>query len=104
VTAINQNAISNNRSVAVTLAQGTLQQILALPDSDSRFKSSTTIPSPWDLDSETSATSLAVNGGTYLATWAVTTDSPVSKMVRIDVTINGPQGRKVTVTGYKRVL
>ncbi len=102
VDSISHNASSNTRSVSVSLAQGVMEQVLALDEKDNIFEATTT-GMVWDLDPDSAATSLDIPGaGTYNATWDVTTDDPVNQVARVVVTVTGPRGRTAVLTGYKR--
>jgi len=104
ISSLNFNADSNTRSVATAIAQGELEEILAMDQADSVFSSSNA-DMVIDLDPNSAATTLAVpGGGSYSATWDVTTSDPIAGIARITVRVNGPDGRAVALTGYKRFI
>jgi type IV pilus assembly protein PilV len=104
ISSLNFNADSNTRSVATAIAQGELEEILAMDQADSTF-ASTNLGMVRDLDPNSAATTLAVpGGGSYNATWDVETNTPISSIARITVRVNAPDGRAVALTGYKRFI
>ena len=103
INALDFNDNSNTRTVATAIAQGIMEQILVMKGDDPVFKSDST-DTVWDLDTDTSATSLTVPGsGTYSATWSVDSDAPVKDIATISITVT-PQAsssRAVTLTNYR---
>lgn len=105
--ALNANSISNRLTVATSLAQETLEDILSWdPDAHADLKASTA-NAVYDLDPNTSATSIAVPGaGSYSARYT-TTVGPASGIpdgiTRVVVTVTGG-GRSITVSGFKRTV
>ncbi len=106
--AITGNSFAERHTVATAVAQGALENIMARPDWDPIFLI-TTLNAPYDLDPQTAATTLTVNGGTYSATLNITPNTPVANVTAVAITISGPgtpivggvQG--LTFTSYKRV-
>ncbi len=98
------NRNSNVRALTVGVAGMVLEEALALDEENPLFDV-TALNMVWDLDPNTAATTLTVNGGgTYSAVWSITTATPIANVARVDVTVNGPEGRNVTLIGYKRFL
>jgi len=102
VSAIRYNAGSNVRSTAIGIAQEVLEQVMAM-DGDNVLFQADNPNMVWDLDPNTAATTLTLpGGGTYSATWSVETDTPVSRVSRITVTVQAPQSRVTTLTSFRR--
>ncbi|WP_052263307.1 type IV pilus modification PilV family protein [Geobacter pickeringii] len=102
VVALKANTMANSLSVATTLAQEALEDIMSTDSGSPLFSSSAT--GVYDLDPNSAATSLTVPGaGTFTATYTITTSTPSSGMVRVDVEVVGG-GRDVKMTCYKRVI
>ena len=105
--ALNANSISMRLTVATSLSQEALEDILAWdPDNHAELKTSTA-NAVYDLDPNASATSITVPGaGSYNATYT-TTVGPASGipkgLTKVIVTVTGA-GRSVTVTGFKRTV
>ena len=105
--AIKANSISNRLTVATSLAQEALEDILSWQSTDPKITTNNTnVVYMWPPNS--SATSISVPGaGSYSATYT-TTVGPVSGVpdgiTRVDVTVTGYDGRRITVTGFKRTV
>lgn len=102
-TAIRANSRANTLSVATSLAQGVMEELLAR-DSDASIFASDVSDITWDLAPDVAATTLSLDGaGTYSATYTIDADNPVSDVARIDVQVtNG--NRTVTLTSFKRTI
>ncbi|TWJ32434.1 type IV pilus modification PilV family protein [Geobacter argillaceus] len=104
--ALNANSISMRLTVATSLAQEALEDILSWKSDDSRITTTAAnVVYKWPPNS--SATSISVPGaGSYSATYT-TTVGPATGIpdgiTRIVVTVTGG-GRSVTVTGFKRTV
>jgi len=104
ITAIKANSSSNTLSVAGAVAQRVSEEILSNDATDPFFQSPAA-DAVWDLDPDTAATTLDVaGGGTYSATYTLTTNDPVANISRIVVVVNGPNGRTATLTSFKRAI
>lgn len=103
--AINANSISMKLTVSTSLAQEALEDILSWnPDTHAVLRTSTANV-VYDLDPNSSATSISVPGaGSYGAKYT-TTAGPASGIpegiTRVVVTVTGG-GRSISVTGFKR--
>jgi len=105
ITAIQANSGANTLSVATSLAQGVLEELLTLDSTDIMFDADVS-DEPWDWDpspgSEVWSRTLA-GAGTYTATYTIDRDNPVASVARIDVMVtNG--NRTAQLTGFKRHL
>lgn len=104
ITAIRANSKANTLSVASSLAQGVMEELMAKDNDDPLF-SVDAADVVWDLDTDDAGeTELTINGaGTYGATCTIDADNPVTNVARIDVVVtNGI--RTVTLTGFKRAI
>lgn len=104
VTAIRANSEANTLSVASSLAQGVMEELMAKDNDDPLF-SVDAADVVWDLaPDDAGETNLSINGaGTYSATCTIDADNPVSNVARIDVVVtNGI--RTVNLTGFKRAI
>lgn len=105
VTAIRANSKANTLSVATSLAQGVMEELLALDSTDAIFDSEVS-DEPWDWDPSPAdeAWTLTLEGaGTYQAKYTIDPDNPVTNVTRIDVTVtNG--NRTIDLTGFKREI
>ena len=104
--AITGNAFSQRHTVATALAQGALESVMALP-SDNILFDIATVNAPFDLDPQTAATTLTVNGGTYTATLSIALNAPVTNVVTVTINLTGPGtplggAQPLVLTGYKR--
>ncbi len=107
ITSIRQNSRANTQSSATALAHGILEDILARSSEDTLFDADIDPAQPWDFDPSTLALdqTTAIDGaGTYSATFRILTDTPATGMARVEVTVNGPNGRTLTLTGDKRAI
>lgn len=104
--ALNANSISMRLTVATSLAQEALEDILSWQSNDPKITTNNTnVVYMWPPNS--SATSISVPGaGSYSATYT-TTVGPASGVpdgiTRVDVTVTGG-GRSIKVTGFKRTV
>lgn len=102
VQSIRYNAGGNTRSATISVAQGIMEEIMALEGQNPVFETTQT-DMVWDLDADTVATDLVLPGtGSYSAVWDVTTDDPLANVARITVTVTGPDGRPASLTDFKR--
>ena len=100
ISSIMQSSGSNTRTVATSIANGVMEEIMSRSGLDPSFR--TTAGGDW-LFAEGTSTDLALDGaGDYTATWNITTNSPVPNLARITVTVNGPRTRTITMTSFKR--
>jgi len=100
ISSIMQSSGSNTRTVATSIANGVMEEIMSRGELDPSFR--TTAGGDW-LFAEGTSTDLALDGaGQYTATWNITTNSPVPNLARISVTVNGPRTRTITMTSFKR--
>jgi type IV pilus modification protein PilV len=107
--AINGNSIAMKYSVASSLAQEALEDILSWKSDDTRITKSVA-NAVYDLEpdpAKTSVTSVTIPGaGTYNATYT-TTVGPAAGIpygvTKVTVTVTGG-GKTVTVTGFKRTV
>lgn len=103
VTAIRANSRSNTMTVATSMAQRVMEDILSR-DSIDPFFATPGSNQTYDLDRDSAATTVSVEGaGTYNATYSVAPDTPVANVTQIFVTVNGGN-RTVTLTGFKRAI
>lgn len=101
--AITGNSFAQRHTVATALAQGALESVLALPSDNALFDTAT-VGAPFDLDLQTAAATLTVNGGTYTATISITPDTPVINVATVTIILAGPgiPVGGIQVIGYKR--
>ena len=103
VTAIRTNSRSNTMTVATSMAQRVMEDILSR-DPINPFFVTPGSDETYDLDRDSAATTVSVEGaGSYSATYSVTPDTPVANVTQITVTVNGGN-RTVTLTGFKRAI
>jgi Tfp pilus assembly protein PilV len=106
--AINSNSISMKLTVATTLAQEALEDILSWKSDDPRI-TTTAADVVYDLDQNTSATTITIpGGGSYEAKYTTTVGGAAvpgvpSGITRVIVTVTGG-GRRISVTGFKRTV
>ena len=104
ITSIRANSSANTMSVATSLAQGVLEEVMARGTTDPLF-SVDVAEMVWDLapsdDGETVVT--IAGAGTYSATCTIDADNPVANVARIDVVVSNGN-RTVNLTGFKRVI
>ncbi len=101
--AITGNSFAQRHTVATAMAQGALENIMARPNSDPIFVTAT-VNAPYDLDPQTAAATLTVNGGTYSATLSITPNTPVANVTTVVINIFGPgtpSGGPLTLRSYK---
>lgn len=95
---MNGNSISMKLSVATSLAQEVLEDIVSWHPNDSRLTSVGT----YDLDpAPNTPDTRVINGTTYRARY-ITTAGPTAGVIMVTVTVIGG-GRSVAITGYKRI-
>lgn len=103
VVALNANSLANGLTVASSLAQAAMEDIMSWDPNGGAFDASASNVT-YDLDPKTAATSLTISGaGTFSATYSINTATPGSGVVEIQVRVTGG-GRNVSVTSYKRVV
>ena len=103
VTAIRTNSRANTMTVAASMAQRVMEDILSRESIDP-FLVTPGSNQTYDLDRDSAATTVSVEGaGSYSATYSVTPDTPVANVTQITVTVNGGN-RTVTLTGFKRAI
>ncbi|MRR07605.1 MAG: prepilin-type N-terminal cleavage/methylation domain-containing protein [Deltaproteobacteria bacterium] len=103
VVALNANSLANGLTVASSLAQAAMEDIMSWDPNGGAFDASVSNVT-YDLDPKTAATSLTISGaGTFSATYSINTATPGSGVVEIQVRVTGG-GRNVSVTSYKRVV
>ncbi|RKX24146.1 MAG: hypothetical protein DRP47_11805 [Candidatus Zixiibacteriota bacterium] len=106
VSAIRYNSGSNLRTSTTALAQGIMEQVMALESDDPLLRVSGTNTAnidPNDYDGDGDATTLRLPGaGSFTANWVVTKDIPVSRVSRITVNVLAASGRSMTLTSFKR--
>jgi type IV pilus assembly protein PilV len=101
--AIKHTSISQKISVAASLAQEVMDDVLAYDLSDPRLNSSQTFN--YIFDPNTNATSVTVAGaGTLTATVTTTVSTPAAGTTWIIVTVTGSGIQPVRIAGYKRVV
>jgi len=102
ITAMRTNSRSNTLTVATSMAQRVMEDLLSR-DSTDPFYASALSNATYDLDRDSAATTIRVEGaGTYSATYSVAPDTPVTSLTQVSVTVSGP--RTVTLTGFKRAI
>lgn len=103
--AMNANAIANKLSVSTSIAQEVMEDIMSWPQ-DSPALNTSASSVVYDLDRATAATTIAVTGaGTFSATYTTTTNTPITDVTQIDVTVTCTTGgiQPVTIRSYKRL-
>jgi prepilin-type N-terminal cleavage/methylation domain-containing protein len=101
--AIKHTSISHKISVAESLAQEVIDDVLAYDISDPRINSSQTFN--YVFDPNTNATSVTVAGaGTLSATVTTAINTPAAGTTFVIVTVTGSGIQPVTIAGYKRVV
>ncbi len=101
--AITGNSFAHRHTVATAVAQGALENIMARDSSDPIFVTAT-VDAPYDLDPQTAAATLTVDGGTYSATLSITPNTPVATVTTVVINIFGPGtplGGPLTLRSYK---
>jgi type IV pilus modification protein PilV len=103
-TAINSSSLANKLSVATSLSQAVMEDLLARNISDPILNTPVTNATYYGLDpNNLAASNLSItSAGTYTATYTVQPNTPAQWISRLDVTVKGG-GRTVTLTGYKRI-
>jgi len=105
--AIAGNSFSQRHTTATAVAQGALENVMAL-DSGNPIFDVPAANAPFDLDPQTAGVNpLTVDGGTYTATITIQPNTPVPNVATITVNILGPgtpQGGTLpfSVTNFKR--
>jgi prepilin-type N-terminal cleavage/methylation domain-containing protein len=103
-TAINSNSLANKLSVATSLSQAVMEDLLSKDISDPVLNTPVTNAIYYGLDQNnlTASNLIVRSAGTYTATYSAQPNTPVLFVTRLDVTVVGG-GRTVTLTGFKRV-
>ncbi|BCR03316.1 hypothetical protein DESUT3_03850 [Desulfuromonas versatilis] len=107
ITSIQHNARANTQSSTTALARGILENILSRAGDDALFDADTDPAQPWDFDPATldpDPTTTVEGGGTYSASFRILAGNPAAGMARVEVTVNGPNRRTLTLTGFKRAI
>ena len=101
--ALKKTSISHNISVATSLAQEVMDDVLAYDPSNPKLNSSQTFN--YIFDPTTNATSIQVAGaGSLSATVTTTINTPAIGTTWIVVTVTGSGIQPVTLAGFKRVV
>lgn len=105
---MNANQKAARLSVANNLGQAALEDVLAKNIDDPLFASSST-DVIYDLDRNSAATSITINGaGTYTAKYSVTlgtsSNSICTGNVMVAVTVQGPGLSPITLSSFKRII
>lgn len=102
-TSMNANSIAMRLSVATSLAQEAMEDILSRPADTQNFKTAGTYD--YDLDPGTAENTITLpGGGTYSATYQTIigpADGVPQGITQVVIRVTG-SGRDVTVTGFKR--
>lgn len=105
LTAIRGNSSANSLTTATALAEGILEEILAWRGDNPVFE----VDDPgrnWVFSESDSSESFSLDGaGTFQASYAIDSDYGVSKLTRVQVTVNRPGGglrQSVVLIGFKR--
>lgn len=101
--ALRGNALANSLTVAGSLAEGVLEEILAW-DSDHPLLAVDATDRTWRFDAD-SVTQTVDGAGTYQARYAIDTDYGEPKLTRIEVRIirvGDPLARVTTLVGFRR--
>jgi len=108
VSAINSNTGSNLRTATTAMAQGVMEQIMALDGNNSALQVAgihTDIinidPNNVDADNN-NWTSTLQGSGSFTANWTVAVNNPVQNISRITVSVQEDGGRTITLIGFKR--
>jgi len=109
LTGIRHTSLANSNSVAGSVAQGVLEEILAREATDPFFDVDDVSPVAWDFDSDViGVNNLTVNGaGVFSATIQRDADNPTNNITRVDVAVSYTKGtvtRTVSLTGFKRSI
>jgi type IV pilus assembly protein PilV len=106
VTSIRANSRSNTLTVATSMAQRVMEDLLSKDPTDP-FYTAILTDITYDLDRDSPATTITVEGaGTYSATYSVvpgTSGTSMANVTQISVTVSGGN-RTVTLTGFKRAI
>jgi len=104
ITAIRANSKANTLTVATSMAQRVMEDLLSKNSVDP-FYSSAQTDTTYDLDRDSAETTSEVKGaGIYSATYSVVPNfSPVTNLTQVTVTVSGGN-RTVTLTGFKRAI
>ena len=107
VTSIHANSRSNTLTVATSMAQRVMEDLLSRDPTDPFYASASPPNVTYDLDPDSPVTTVTVQGaGTYSATYSVVPGTPGTSMAnvtQISVTVSGGN-RTVTLTGFKRAI
>lgn len=106
ITALRQNSGSNLRTSTTALAQGVMEQVMALESDNPLFRvagTNTANIDPNNRDGDNDTTTLKLPGaGSFTANWVVAVDTPVSRIARITVNVQEASGRNISLTNFKR--
>ncbi|BCR04637.1 hypothetical protein DESUT3_17060 [Desulfuromonas versatilis] len=98
VTAIQTNSSASSLSAATALAQGVMEEILALDVNHPLIRTNAADATWW------SDRVVDGGGGSYDATYDVVRDAPVVGVSTITVTVSNNLGRTINLTGYRRYV
>ena len=97
ITAIQTNSSANSVTATTALAEGVLEEFMALPPSDPLLNTNqATFVDYW-----APATRNIAGVGSYRAQYTVGAGVPVANVSTITVQISGANARTVTMTGFK---
>jgi len=99
---IGGNRLASMVTVESGIARSVMDEFMARDAGDTVFNTTVT-DIVYDLDSSSGATTRAVQGITYSATYSIATNNPVTGMVRLDISITGG-GRTLSMTSFKRSI
>ena len=106
ISAIKYNSGSNLRTSSTALAQGVMEQVMALESDNPLFRvagPNVANIDPNDIDGDADPTTLRLpSAGSFTATWVVTVDTPVNRVSQITVNVLEASGRIVSLTSFKR--
>jgi len=99
VTAIKGNSKASSVSVASSLALSVMEEFMVMSSSAAIVTTNQIIPASWSADRT------FAGAGTYEITYTVQTDTPVSNVARIAVSVSGGDlSSPVTMVGFKRIF
>jgi type IV pilus assembly protein PilV len=107
ITAIHANSKSNTLTVATSLAQQVMEDLLSKDPTDPFYATATPPNTTYDQFDPVPSTTITVPGaGTYSATYSVQpggSGTSMENVTTITVTVSGAN-RTVTLTGFKRAI